>query len=581
VVLVPVLAGLLGAYRGDQFTQYCLLGAAASVLAFMWGRLGILSLGHAVPFGIGAYAMGSAALHWRGSGVLVGLVLAVAVAGLVSFAIAAVGLRGRVEVVPFALVTFTVVMAAGQLVNTLTSVTGGFDGLNDVPRLHLGAGALTPGSQRVVTASLVAVLLLVLSRLSRSPFGGLLTMIRDVPRRAAALGYHVPLVRIAVFTAAGAVTGLLGALMATQAGSVTGNDVSVALATNLVVYALLGSRTSVLGPFAVSVAVDFAGNELADRLLDYWLLGTGAVFVLAVLVAPDGIATLLSRIWVRVVPARWRPVTRVELGATPSDDSEETGRAPLSATGETVLSAQGVTCRFGPFVAVDSADLDIRAGRVHCLIGPNGAGKSTLLDVLSGLHPRSGGRRELHGLLDLTRARPWTIARAGVRRKFQAPAVAPALTVGQNLVLAGHRQHGLGWFLGSRWRAEVTEECSAILRAGGLDDHLDTPASDLSHGQRQLLDLAMTVAKRPRVVVLDEPTAGLSPAETALVGTALRRLRDEHALPIVMVEHDIELVRDLADDVTVLQGGRVLVTGDMAAVSADETVRAAYLGAHA
>ena len=103
--------------------------------------------------------------------------------------------------VPFALVTFTVVMAAGQLVNTLTGVTGGFDGLNDVPRLHVGAGALTPDSQRLVTASLVALVLLVLSRLSHSPFGGLLTMIRDVPRRAAALGYHVPLVRIAVFTA--------------------------------------------------------------------------------------------------------------------------------------------------------------------------------------------------------------------------------------------------------------------------------------------------------------------------------------------------------------------------------------------
>jgi branched-chain amino acid transport system permease protein len=574
ILAIPALAVGLGDYRGDLFAQYCLLGATASLVAFLWGRMGVLSLGQAVPFGVGAYAMGWSALRWESSGVLIGLGLGVAVAAGISLVIALVGLRGRVEVVTFALVTFTLVMAAGQLVNTLTGVTGGFDGLNDIPRFHVGAAALTPLSQRLTTGCVVAVVLLLLIRVSGSPFGGLLTMIRDAPRRAASLGYHVPLVRIAVFTGVGALTGLLGAVMATQAQSVTGDSVSITLATNLVVWALLGSRTTVGGPFAAAVGINYASSQLGNQALDWWSLGVGVLFVVAVLLAPQGVAEVIGRL----LPKSLRHVPTVNPSVLEAAPGQVSAAPP-----DRMLWASLITCRFGPFVAVESVDLEVGIGRVHCLIGPNGAGKSTFLDVISGLHPRSTGRVWLPdgdgGEIEVAGERPWALARQGVRRKFQTPDLAPTLTVGQNLAVAARPGSSLGWMVGTRWKASVTPECLRVLRAGKLE--MDVRAAALSHGQRQLLDLAMTVARPARVVLLDEPTAGLSPAETRLVGDVLRGLRDSRMLSIVMVEHDIDLVRDLADDVTVLQGGRVLVTGDMSTVEADERVREAYLGAHA
>ncbi|MGH2930471.1 MAG: branched-chain amino acid ABC transporter permease, partial [Solirubrobacteraceae bacterium] len=217
VVVLPVVALALGSYRGGLFAQYSLFAGATALLAFVWGVCGILSFAQAVPFGIGAYATGWFSLREGGWGCLAGLGVGLLVAAAVCLIVGLIGLRRKFEVITFALVTFLVVLAAQQLVNQWTGITGGFDGLNSIPTLHVGRVFLSGTAQQVVVCAVVALVLLVLALLTRSPLGAAMMMVRDHPRRAAALGYNVPAIRIGVFTFAGLATGLLGGLYATQA----------------------------------------------------------------------------------------------------------------------------------------------------------------------------------------------------------------------------------------------------------------------------------------------------------------------------------------------------------------------------
>jgi branched-chain amino acid transport system permease protein len=568
LIALPVATLLLGQYHGALLAEFALLGGATAALAIAWGYGGILSFAQSVLFGLGAYSVAWFGLHGGASGVVVGLLVGIGLGGAVALLLGVVGLRGRFDPVRFALLTFISTLVAAQIATGWTSVTGGYNGLNSIPRLHLGQVALDPTSQRVVVTAVGAAVVAVLMAVAKSPFGALLVLVREQPKRAAALGYHVPAVRIAIFTACGLVTALLGGLYATQIQSVDPSIVDLPLATNFVVWTLLGSRASVPGAFLAAVVINVVTTELATRAVDYWLLITGVLFVLVVRFFPDGIAVAIREL----LPHSWyraHPVTVRTRSATPHAATDSSQPA---------LSARGIACHFGPFRALDEVDLDVRPAGIHCLIGPNGAGKSTLLNVLSGQLLGCEGHWSLAGR-DITGARPWTLARSGIARKFQAPAVAHSLTVSQNLLLAEYgARHRLAPLVIRRWSTSLTDQAWAVLQLGGLDSHLETPVSQLSHGQRQLLELAMTLAAGCEVLLLDEPTAGMTHAETERVATVLRELADVHRLPILMVEHDVNLIRSIADRVTVLRDGAVLSEGTIAEVGENRDVQAAYLG---
>jgi ABC-type uncharacterized transport system ATPase subunit len=253
-----------------------------------------------------------------------------------------------------------------------------------------------------------------------------------------------------------------------------------------------------------------------------------------------------------------------------------TATQEVSVGGE-ALEATGITCTFGNFTAVADVNLRVSAG-VHCLIGPNGAGKSTLLNALSGTVPPSGGKWRV-GDTELTRMRPWQMARAGVARKFQSPAIAPELTVAQNLAIArfGVTVHPMALIF-TQWRADLTSTAWRILEAGDLVSMLDSPAVRLSHGQRQILELAMTFASRPTLVLLDEPTAGMTASETSRIAEILREEAAALSIAIVVVEHDMTVIRSAASAVTVLQAGRVLATGTVEEIENNADVTRAYVG---
>ena len=565
-IAIPVLCLALGDYQGGLFAQFAMYGVATAALAFSWGFTGILNLGHAVSFGLGAYVTAWCGVNAGPFGILIGILAGAVAAGLVSLVVGSIGLRGRVNLITFALLTFVVLFAAGDVANDWTQVSGGYNGVSGIPALNLGAlWSADATSQRVILTVIAAALVLIMAVVARGPLGALLALIRDNPVRAASLGYDVPRVRIGVFVATGVVTGLAGGLFATQVQFVSPADIGIVLSTNFVVWAMIGSRTSIVGSFVAAVVMSFISNQLSTSLNDYWLLIVGAIFLLVVLVIPGGLASAL----LRLVPNRLRRPDAISYRIQDDLPRPETGSD---------LTIESVSSTFGSFKAVSDVNIVINSGEVHCLIGPNGAGKSTLLNALSGTHRPTAGRWRL-GEIELSMLPPWTMAALGVSRKFQAPSVGPSLTVFQNIALAswGPTASALS-LVRRRWDVEVSHTTWAILEAGGLTDKLTERAGSLSHGQKQLLELAMVFEGRPRVVLLDEPTAGMTKGETDVVATLLREQADRLNIPIVVVEHDMSLIRGAATTVTVLQAGRVLAEGTVDEIESNPAVIAAYLG---
>ena len=243
-----------------------------------------------------------------------------------------------------------------------------------------------------------------------------------------------------------------------------------------------------------------------------------------------------------------------------------------------ILAARGLTRDFRGFRAVDGVDLDVAEGSVHALVGPNGAGKTTLFNLLTGFLVPSAGRIEVAGR-DVTGLPPERVARLGVARSFQVTSLFPRLTAAQHVELALQSPTGLGWRF---WRSDKllrrwTGRAGELLDEVGLAGAAGTPVSALSYGRKRALELAIALALEPRVLLLDEPTAGMGLEDIDRTVELIGRVRAGRT--VVLVEHNMRVVGALADRVTVLQAGRVLVEGGYQEVRADERVIAAYLGA--
>jgi branched-chain amino acid transport system ATP-binding protein len=246
-----------------------------------------------------------------------------------------------------------------------------------------------------------------------------------------------------------------------------------------------------------------------------------------------------------------------------------------------VLRTEALVKEFRGFRAVDGVDLNVREGSVHALVGPNGAGKTTLFNLLTGFLKPSTGRILLDGR-DFTGSRPEQVARLGVARSFQITSLFPQLTPRQHVELALQSSTPLGWRF---WRSEkqlgqFSERAAQLLDEVGLADHAEIPAANLAYGRKRALELALALALDPQVLLLDEPTAGMGTEDVDRTVQLIRRIRAGRT--VVMVEHNMKVVAGLADRVTVLQAGRVLVEGPYAEIRRDPRVVSAYLGdAHA
>jgi len=245
---------------------------------------------------------------------------------------------------------------------------------------------------------------------------------------------------------------------------------------------------------------------------------------------------------------------------------------------EPALRLDAVSRSFGGLQAVDAVSLAVRPGERRALIGPNGAGKTTLFNLISGALPPSAGRIVLFGR-DVTRAPAHRRAALGLARTFQITNLFPDLTVQENCLLAvqAHSPSRFAMLRPVGRYAALAERARATLVSLELDRLADAVVRNLSHGEQRQLEIALALAGRPRVLLLDEPTAGLSPAESRLMAGLLRRLDPQ--ITVLMIEHDMDIALELSEMVTVLHYGRVIADGAREQVKADPQVREIYLGA--
>lgn len=238
-----------------------------------------------------------------------------------------------------------------------------------------------------------------------------------------------------------------------------------------------------------------------------------------------------------------------------------------------LLEIRGVSKTFRSLKALDGVDIDVQAGTFHGLIGPNGSGKSTLLKAIAGAHFADSGTVTFDGR-DITRATPYERARAGLSLKFQITAVLPELSVYDNILLAMQSTESLPRLLLSLSRRALDAEVTGLLERFRLIDRADDLAGELSHGQQQWLEIAMALALRPKLLLLDEPTGGMSPEERRVTGELLAPIKAHCAL--IIVEHDLHFIRDICDRLTVLDQGKVLDQGDVEAIQRSSKVQQVF-----
>jgi len=242
-----------------------------------------------------------------------------------------------------------------------------------------------------------------------------------------------------------------------------------------------------------------------------------------------------------------------------------------------LFRAEGLVKRFGGLLATDHVSLAVEAGEIHALIGPNGAGKSTLVNLISGLLPADAGRIVLDGV-ELTALTPHARTRAGLARCFQISSLFRNDSVRDNLLLAVQAQAGSSFRCLSRRDAEhaLQERAEALAQRTGLAEVLERNAGTLAHGLQKRLDLALALAARPRLLLLDEPMAGMGPEDSQQMVALIRGLAGETA--ILLIEHDMDAVFQLADRISVLVYGKVLTSGDAAHIKGHAEVQVVYLG---
>jgi len=242
-----------------------------------------------------------------------------------------------------------------------------------------------------------------------------------------------------------------------------------------------------------------------------------------------------------------------------------------------LLQVTGLTKRFGSFTAVDDVGFEVAEASIHSIIGPNGAGKTTLFRLLTGIHSPTSGQVVFQGE-QIGGKRPYVVARRGLVQSFQMTSIFPRLTALESVQAAIVARSGRSADLFTRFQKRVENEALELLETVGLAAEGETEAKTLSHGDQRALDIALALATKPRLLLLDEPTSGMSPAETQKTTELVVELARSNGLTVLFSEHDMDVVFGISEQVTVLHQGRVIAEGTVADVQANPEVMAVYLG---
>ena len=538
------------------------------------GIAGQINLAQVACFGASAYTTALLTTH-AGLGFWPAAILGV-LAALAAGLIAGIPAL-RVQSHYLGIVSLGLAIAFLGLVSNST-LTGGSDGVSGIPApsafgLDLSSNYLYYYLEALILAAGICLAAFI----TRTRLGRRLRAMRDDQLAAASIGAEVPYLRIIAFALGGLYGGLAGALYAGLVGFVAPASVSISVMFFVLAMVMIGGRHSLAGS-VIGALVLTAARELLLNAAAYAQLGYGLLVVATVIAAPDGLAGL---------PGRAVPALRRRGGAGGGGVARYVPQPVPDLPGHqdtvTALRAEGITRRFRGVTALHDVSLTVKAGDIYGIVGPNGSGKTTLFNVISGLHRPERGRVAVFGR-DVTGARPQKISRLGVARTFQNLRLFHRLDTRDNILAACDRTRTRWSWRYLLWPAviirgerELRSAAAGILGRYGLTGVSRHIPSSLPYGTQRRIEIARAMATQPRLLLLDEPAAGLNPSEVAELADIIRDIRRD-GVTVVLIEHNMGLVMSLCDRVIVFDAGQVIAEGPPETVANDAAVVSAYLG---
>jgi ABC-type branched-subunit amino acid transport system ATPase component/ABC-type branched-subunit amino acid transport system permease subunit len=566
------------ALMATQILIFAVVGLGFNVLL---GYTGLLSFGHGMFLGMGMYGATLAQIHFFQGHLVIPILLGTALAALTGVVVGFLIMRRRG--VYFALLTLAFTQLFFTICFRWTEVTGGENGLSGLKRPENFFGLNLKSDYAFYYVSLVVLLasVLIIRRILDAPFGRVLQAIRDNEVRAASVGYNTRRYKHVAVIVSGTFVGFAGALFAFLNYFAYPEVFHSAFSGTIVAMTIVGGMRNFFGPI-VGGAVYVFFQDLLSSYTKHWMIYFGLMFMAFILFSPNGILGILeslrSRFWGRRQDGETRAPVAAAAGSAAADPAGDLGGRRGPATlGQEIFRTESVTKRFGALVAVDAVSLSVRKGELRSVIGPNGAGKTTFFNVLTGNLPGDDGKVFFKGQ-EITGLEPYRIARHGIARSFQILSIFKDLTVFENVRVAvqSRTPHRFSLLAVTDELAAINREAQRIVDQVGLTGLQDQIAANISHGDQRLLEIGITLAMQPELLMLDEPLAGLAAKERVKTAGLIRSLAGEHT--VILIDHDIDQILNISDQITVLHQGKVIAEGSPDEIKGNPLVQEAYIG---
>lgn len=553
----------------------------AQGINLLTGINGQISLGHAGFFAIGAYVSAIALKSW-GVPFPVALAMATIVASGVGFLLA--GPAGRVREFYLAMMSLGFGLIVYELARELRGVTGGVMGMRGIPSSQIGTLQIfgwsidTVAYFRILLAVLLVVMLM-LRNFVKSHYGRAFYAVHVSEIAAGSLGISQAAVKRAAYAISGGLAGLAGGFYAHMIGYLTPESFGLMRSIEILVMSIVGGLGSLAGQVYGAVLFTYLPQKL-QAFNDYQYIVYGLILVFIFTLLPRGLAGLLGT---QTRYSKYDQLRRAVAGQPAAPLGERPSHARRDAA-QPLIRVEQVVMEFAGLRALAGVSLDLHAGSITALVGPNGSGKSTLVNVVSGIYRPTSGRVLYKGQ-DIAGWPSHKVAQAGITRTFQDPRNVPSFTVRENILMGAHRRYRHGALAAAvntagarREEAAFLRQVDALMQAAGLSEHADAIMSELPYGIQRLAEVARALASDPELLLLDEPAAGLSELESGhLIG--LVRLARDHGVAVMLIDHHMDFLAELAEDVVVFEAGDEIYRGDMDGMRADPAVIQAYLGA--